>query len=393
MSQEKIYQLLDKYASGGLTAAEQRELSELLQSLDGREFTAVTERYAQIVEQRGVPGEADTVLFERIRERIGDMEGEMRPVRTRTRWWAAAAVLLALLSAGAYLFNRQPRQIVSLKPAADTVHHEIRPGGNKAVLTLANGSTIVLDEAADGTLAQQGGTNVVKLGNGQLAYVGDGGEVSASVYNTIATPRGGQYRIALSDGTQVWLNAASSIRYPAVFGGSERRVEITGEAYFEVAKDEKRPFTVQINKSTEINVLGTHFNVNAYEDESNIRTTLLEGKVSVAVFGKQNILKPGQQGTVIYGNSGGAVQVKEVDTGEAVAWKEGMFSFKNADLRAVMRQLSRWYDVEVAYEGGNSNAVFEGKIQRELNLADVLDALRKNNVQFRIEGRKIIVRQ
>ncbi|RPD38705.1 FecR family protein [Chitinophaga barathri] len=393
MSQEKIIYLLDRYASGTMTEAEQKELSICLQSMDEPEFKAVMDRYAQTVEQSGVPGPPDAVLFEQIKERIAGMEAEMRPARPRIRYWAAAAVLLVLLSAGAYLLNRQPQQTIAVKPATDTLQHEIGPGGNKAVLTLANGATILLDEAADGTLAQQGGSNVVKLGNGQLAYVGGTGETGGNMYNVIATPRGGQYRIALSDGTQVWLNAASSIRYPAVFSGDERKVEITGEAYFEVAKNEKKPFKVAINKSTEINVLGTHFNVNAYEDEQDIRTTLLEGKVSISVFQNQQVLKPGQQGTVIYGNTGGFVKVQDVDTEEAVAWKKGMFCFKNADLRTVMRQLSRWYDVEVAYEGGNNGAVFEGKIQRELNLSDVLEALRKNNVQFRIEGRRIIVKQ
>ena len=388
MSQEKIDHLLGKFVSGGLTETEQHELSGCLQSLNEQQFNAVMERYARIVEQRGVPGAPDAALFERIRERIGDMEAETSP-RRFTRWWAAAAVMLALLSAGAYLFNKQPRQTASATPGADSVRQEILPGGNKAVLTLANGSTIVLDEAAEGTLAQQGGSKVVKLGSGQLAYVGGAGETSGSVYNTIATPRGGQYRIALGDGTQVWLNAASSIRYPAVFSGSERKVEITGEAYFEVAKDEQRPFKVSVNGSMEIQVLGTHFNVNAYDDEANIRTTLLEGRVSLGVNGRRQLLQPGQQGIV----KGAVIDVREVDTEEAVAWKEGMFSFRNADLRAVMRQLSRWYDVEVVYEGGDGTAEFVGKIQRSLNLSDVLYALRKNDVHFRIEGRKIIVKQ
>ncbi len=388
MSQEKIDHLLGKFVSGGLTETEQQELSDCLRSLDEQQFNAVMDRYARIVEQRGVPGAPDAALFGRIRERIGEMEMTASP-RRRTRWWAAAAAMLVLLSAGAYLFNKQPKQVASTTPAADSARRQILPGGNKAVLTLANGSTIVLDEAADGTLAQQGGSKVVKLGSGQLAYVGGAGETSASVYNTIATPRGGQYRIALGDGTQVWLNAASSIRYPAVFGGGDRKVEITGEAYFEVAKDEKRPFRVSVNGSMEIQVLGTHFNVNAYEDEANIRTTLLEGKVSLGVNGKRQLLRPGQQGIV----KGAAISVQEVDTEEAVAWKEGMFSFSNADLRTVMRQLSRWYDVEVVYEGGGGKAEFVGKIQRSLNLADVLYALRKNDVHFRIEGRKIIVKQ
>ena len=224
------------------------------------------------------------------------------------------------------------------------------------------------------TVISDGGV-VINKDKGALVY----GKTNIVAYNTMTTPRGGQYRLTLPDGTQIWLNAASSITYPTAFVGPERKVEITGEVYFEVAKNEKMPFKVKLRDETEIRVLGTHFNVNAYADEPLVRTTLLEGSVMI----NNSVLKPGQA----YSNG----KVTEADTEAAVGWKNGVFIFNRDNLTSVMRQLSRWYDVDVEYQGSLASRTFSGKIKRDLGLLDLLDGLKSTDVRFKIEGKKLIV--
>jgi ferric-dicitrate binding protein FerR (iron transport regulator) len=264
----------------------------------------------------------------------------------------------------------------------------VAPGGNRAVLTLSDGTQIPLDSAGNGVLAQQGNTRITKLSNGQLAYNGSGTSESQVLYNTMSTPLGGQYKLILPDGTTVWLNAGSSISYPTAFSGAERSVSITGEAYFDVAKNEKMPFRVKAGNTT-IEVLGTAFNINAYKDEASINTTLLTGAVRVSALQQVQTLKPGQQARV----SAGAMQVvNHVDINEVMAWKKGFFSFTDADLPTVMRQLSRWYNVQVTYEGDIPQRLFTGEIGRDLTLAQVLKGLTKTRIKYRIEnGNRIII--
>ncbi len=252
---------------------------------------------------------------------------------------------------------------------------------------MADGSSIILDQAQNGNLATQGNTKILKM-NGMLSYNTSQNKTTKVLYNTISTPRGGQYQLIFTDGTKVWLNAASSLRFPTNFEGKERKVELSGEAYFEVAKNKAMPFKVKVNKM-EVEVLGTHFNINSYEDESTIRTTLLEGSVRINQNKNTGILKPGQQAQT---DQFGAIKIiNDADLEEAIAWKEEKFQFGRADIHEVMRQVARWYDVNIEYKGTVSSH-FGGTISRNANLSQVLDMLHlTGKVKFEVKDRKIIV--
>lgn len=320
---------------------------------------------------------------------------EVKPVR-RNLWpaigTAAAVVLLGSLALD--FFSPSPlasskQQLSKVKPETQPV---ILPGGNKAVLTLADGKQITLDEAGNGKLAEQAGITITKTKDGQLVYTLSPSAVAAKgpAMNMIATPKGGQYQVNLPDGTKVWLNAASSLRYPAVFTAGVRQVSLTGEAYFEVAKVRpEMPFKVSTTTQT-VEVLGTHFNINSYTDEPAVKTTLLEGAVKVispSAAVKELILKPGQQSAL----RGAQLNVAEVNEEEVMAWKNGMFRFRDADLQTVMRSVARWYDVQVNYEGTLPARQFSGEIHRNINLSEVLDILSFFKVHFRVDGKTITV--
>jgi len=300
--------------------------------------------------------------------------------------FAIAASVLVFLTAGIYFLvikNKSQQQIAASKPQKQ----DIAPGGNKAILTLGDGSTIVLNSAKIGKLASQGNIIIKKAADGQISYGNVNSNASKEIiYNTAATPQGGQYQFILSDGTKVWLNAASSIKYPVVFNGSERRVELTGEAYFEVAHNDKKPFKVISNGQT-VEVLGTHFNINAYNDGQAIKTTLLEGSVKVSAEGVSNIIKPGQQARFEHGS----INLTNVDLDEVVAWKNGFFFFEENNIQEVMRQLSRWYGVEIKYEGQLPSRRFSGEISRNVNLSEILDILSFKKIHCKINGKTIIV--
>lgn len=322
---------------------------------------------------------------------------------------AAAAVILMLLAAGGYWWlGRSPKtEIVTTttKPAAT---NEITPGGNKAVLTLADNATIILDNAANGKLAQQGNSVVTKTKDGEVKYEASivNRQSAIVAYNILSTPRGGQYQLVLPDGSKVWLNSASSIRYPTAFTGNERIVEITGEAYFEVAKasDEsghKKTFAVDILPSTagvgggrrgRVEVLGTHFNINAYNDESAIKTTLLEGSVKVSKDAASAIIKPGQQASLSQSSQKShIIPVQTVDADQVIAWKNGIFNFEKYDIQVVMRQIARWYDIEIVYED-IPKGTYSGQVSRNTNITNVLKILEvMGGVHFKIQGRKVIV--
>jgi transmembrane sensor len=329
-------------------------------------------------------------------------------------WWAAAAILVLMTGAAYYLYTKKQAALVAKNER--TLKNDVEPGSNKAVLTLANGTTIVLDDASNGVVAQEGNAKVLKPEDGQLLYehVGDDTEKRELSYNTLATPRSGQYQLVLPDGTKVWLNSESSIHYPIAFAENERRVEITGEAYFEVAKlknssGQRIPFFVDLPPTGgagggQVEVLGTHFNVNAYNDESAIKTTLLEGKVRVVkktgAVQQSAILAPGEQ-AVIADAKGNAnrthnerIKVSKTDVDNVVAWKNGLFHFESADIKTVMRQLARWYDVEVVYEGTTvKNDPLFVEISRNTRLSDVLKVLQESgSAKFTIEGKKIVVK-
>lgn len=371
----KLAGIILKSASGGLSPEEQQQLDAYLQASEAnrqkyRELTS-----AATLEQKLLRYEAwenvRTANYQQLLQRI-------HPPKRRTfRPWhyAAAAAVLALLIAGILLWQTPQRNASPFAHAAD-----IAPGKTGAVLTLADGSQVVLDSITNGVIAAQNGSQVV-MKNGQLAYDPGNSTGNNIAYNTMSTPKGRQFHLTLPDGTRVWLNAASSLKYPTAFTGKERSVTVTGEAYFEVAQNASQPFKVNVPGAAPVEVLGTSFNINAYIDEEDIRATLLEGSVRIG----STILQPGQQMKVKAGN------VMNADTDKVMAWKNGIFNFNDASLKEVMRQLERWYDIEVIYENGVPDTYFYGKVSRDVSLAGILKVLEATRVHFRVEGRKLIV--
>ena len=389
MTSQRLRTLFEALTQRPLSPDETQELSALWE--DPSQETLAKELLEQWYDRvpllfRQTPEDADS-MFRAIVEKEEDNPleneppvGKLRPMRT---FWWAAAVVLALLAGGGYLFLRnnekpQGQDIVKTAPVA--------PGREGAILTLADGSTVLLDTLSDGTISTQSGT-AVRLAGGKLSY--EAGADAVPVFNTISTPRGRFFRLVLPDGSRVWLNAASSIQYPTAFSGTERRVEVKGEAYFEVAHDAGKPFRVALDGGAEVEVLGTHFNVNDYGDEPAPTVTLLEGSVRVKNKANAVVLEPGQQAAVLENNF--RVQ-HQVNTTQVVAWKDGGFNFDNMGVETVMRQLSRWYDIEVVYQQGIPDKKFYGEIGRELTLEEVLEGLKLSGVRFRIEaGKKLIV--
>jgi ferric-dicitrate binding protein FerR (iron transport regulator) len=301
---------------------------------------------------------------------------------------AAASLILLVSSVSIFILNKSPKNqpIATIPNQQNEVKNDIAPGQNGAILTLASGQKILLDSAVNGSLAQQGNVSIIKR-NGELIYSNDG-NTSTVVYNTMTTPKGRQFNLVLADGSRVWLNAASSITFPTAFNGNERKVTITGEAYFEVAHNAAMPFIVE-KGNTSILVLGTHFNVNAYDDESLLSVTLLEGSVKVRNSINSSFLKPGQQAQIKKDEK--ISVLKDVDVENVVAWKNGRISFQGAGIETVMRQMSRWYDVDIVYNK-KLDDLFYADIPRSTMLSDVLKALElTRNVHFKIEGRKVIV--
>lgn len=309
------------------------------------------------------------------------------PSQRRRVGWLVAAVLIGLLGTGTWwvLRSRQTSNPAVAVNAGDVA----APTRNRATITLGSGQQVDLDSAAAGALAAQDGAKIVKDANGHIVYKVDIDHPGALIYNTLNNPRGSQVvSLTLSDGTRVWLNAASSIRYPAAFLANERVVEITGEAYFEVAEDATKPFTVR-KDNTVIEVLGTAFNVNSYGDEPVLAVTLLSGKVRVDVSGTDQVLDPGEQANV----KDDRIALAATPNLEAVmAWKNGQFAFNSADLPTVMRQLGRWYDVDVRYDGAIPSRKFDGVIGKNLTLDQVLKLLTKARVHYTITGRQLTIR-
>lgn len=300
--------------------------------------------------------------------------------------YAAAAVLLCAVLAVVFWGTRQSGNVIKTETAKTSLPAgDIPPGKKGAVLTLADGSQVVLDSMNSGLVASQGGTKVV-LDNGQLNYDVATGQ-GQPVYNTMTTPNGRQFRLSLPDGTEVWLNSASSITFPTSFAGNERTVSVTGETYFEVTKDKTRPFHVKVS-GMEVEVLGTHFNINAYTDEAAIKTTLLEGSVKIRRDGNSlATLVPGQQAQY----AGAAVRVSDANIEQVMAWKNGVFDFNGADLQTVARQLMRWYNISVKYEGNLPERRFLGKLPQDLNLSQVLRIFKEVEISCRLEGQTLIL--
>jgi len=312
--------------------------------------------------------------------------------KTKKLYYRLIAAAIVIIAFSAALLNYTPKGSGNLFSLFRHPQNDIEPGSNKAILTLANGKKIILNNAANGFLAQQGGTQIINTA-GQLIYnaVQPASGVDTA-YNTITTPRGGQYVVILPDSSKVYLDAASSLHFPAAFAGKLRTVMLTGEAYFEVAHNKEKPFHV-ITKGQIVEVLGTHFNINAYDDEKAIKTTLLQGSVRVSAGADIALLTPGEQSQLggLANNDKSISIVKNANTEEAVAWKNGLFQFENADLKTIMRQFARWYNVDVEYNGAINERLFSGEIHRNLTLQQALELLNYANVNFNISGRKIII--
>jgi len=450
MDEQRIIYLIRQYEMGSITAAEEREFDQALNdeanhdmfvqafnaafenhqpesSFLNEDYTAAIERILSI-DRVGTNFDSSSPSIGGGRGEAGGQEGafgqaeapykilppapseeEQAKVIWFNRWAVAASIVIAVAIGSFLILNRKTtinNNIVITSKKTDVA----APAITRATIILSNGNKVFVDSAGAGTIAQQGKTDVVKNSNGTISYspsVGGGrGEAGTEMlYNTLVNPRGSKVvSLVLQDGTQVWLNAESSLKYPVAFNGKERTVTITGEAYFEVVHNNKMPFKVKAGNQL-IEDIGTHFNVNAYADEPVMKTTLIEGAVKVSLLsaspsppiggtkggqeaGRALTLKPGQQAQV---DASGITLSPHASVEEAIAWKTGFFSFSGADLQTVMRQMARWYDVEVSYEGGISKDKFTGEIDRNITLSKVLDNLARSRVHFRIEGKKLIL--
>jgi len=404
MTNERFTALLAGFVQQTLTNEEITEfLEEASKPIHQEVLEQVLDRDFRAGVHSGIAGdEQAAAAFRTLADTIGIARGtEQEPMNTGARpkrislpfQWAAAAAVVLIIAGGAWLlYGKREQGGEGATKGLRLPKNDLLPGSNKAILTLTDGSKIELDTTRAGLLAQQGAMRVVKAENGVLNYQameGPGHGKTEMTYNTLTTPRGGQYQLSLPDGSKIWLNAASSIRYPTAFTGSERKVEITGEVYFEVAGDAMRPFRVT-NKGMIVEVLGTHFNINAYEDEPEVRTTLSEGKVRVRHGGNSQLLSPGEQ--AVLHPSGEIGLEKEIDLEKTMAWKNNQFIFERDELPAILRQLSRWYDVETEYQGPLKPYHFSGVISRARNASEVLQVLQATgNIHFIIEGKKILV--
>ena len=399
---DHIIELLNKHLQDNITPAEQLELMQYVKSgeYDSIIMQSISDHWRNNNGTIIFPEDKKPVILNKIlfAEQQTTELLERTAAAKRRRWSMAAVAVLAVLTvAGArFLYLRQNASKVPPSGIAATVKKEVPPGRTGAILTLSDGSTIVLDSAKTGDVAQQSGARAVKNANGSLAYQATGnaqaGEVS---WNTINTPRGAQYELVLPDGTHVWLNSASTLKYPVVFNkGTDRKVILSGEAYFEVAASAQQPFKVAVRTHNsddgEVKVLGTRFNIMAYEDEAAVRTTLLEGSVIVSRANSSRKLTPGQQAIFPQGTTG-SIRVEDTDTEIAIAWKKGFFRFDQCSVPAIMRQISRWYDVDISFDGASPDIIFGGGIDRNLPLSGILGALEKYGIRFETDGKKIRV--
>lgn len=397
MNKREFIQLLDKYLAGSASREEEELLLKVYESYqDKQEWNSHELEMIDALEDK---------LFEKIRlamHSAGEPEPavhwpERMPVGVkhfsmRRVLIAASVILLAGLGS---LFLLKPRPSAVPLASSETPKQDFSPGGNNAYLILANGQKLALNQAKPGLLAQQGNHAVIKKDDGQIVYrpvTSDTPMTRSLALNKIVVPMGGQYKVTLPDGTRVWLNAASSLEYPVEFTGGKRQIKLTGEAYFEVAKNTAMPFVVNVNDKMDVNVLGTHFNIMAYDDEEKIATTLLEGAVKVVDRTRPvnaKVLAPGQQASR---SDDGKINVQDVDTDEATAWKDGQFLFVNEDIHSIMRKLARWYDIKVEYSKSMKNKSFDGSISRNRNISEVLKLMElTKSVHFTYGDRKITV--
>ncbi|WP_127128884.1 FecR family protein [Pseudoflavitalea rhizosphaerae] len=403
MAIARIDILIERFSNGSIGEEEHAELLHLL-SMD--EHAAIARKFfKEVMDQQ--PANAaffneseSNLLFESVQQKM--QEQDHKPVLRRLPWlkWTAAAAAACLLAiAGYQYFNKTGKADTADKLASqETAKPDFLPGKkNKAVLILADNSQIVLDSTNAGILGKQGSSMIRKAENGEIIYETgmDPNQSSGPVYNILEIPVGGEYSLVLSDGSKVWLNAASRLKFPVKFTGDSREVEVSGEAYFEIARNKSKPFRVRFNNST-VEVLGTHFNVSAYENDHVQAVTLLEGSVKVLNPLSEVLIKPGEQARL---STSSTISVKQVDAEEAVAWKNGYFSFADEDIKSIMKKLARWYGFSAEYHGNVDSERFGGMISRFKNISEVLSMFeRTGTIQFKLiqgdasgKGRKIII--
>lgn len=381
MDIERISNLLEKFVAGTATPSEESELHAWY-----RQLNLSKEDNVPILLKESEKEQLKRKMLRDMLKQIGSQSlGKVVPFYKKKEFIRKIAVAaIFFIVAASILFIYNPRKQSQVAIAQNILKEDIAPGHNGAILHLSNGKTIALDSTGDGVIAQQGGLKIVKK-DGKLSYIGKSDKV---VYNDIVTARGQQWELELPDGTKVWLNAASSIHYPLSFKGKERLVKITGEAYFEVVHNSAQPFKVQVG-NVQIEDIGTTFNVNAYSDEPLTKTTLVDGSVKVSTGNNTKLLTPGQQAITQENNS---IQIKKnVNVEEVISWKNGQIKFENEDLQTIMRQISRWYDVDITYQNNIPNKIFNGGISRKSNLSELLKILEFEGVHFTQKGRNIIV--
>lgn len=384
---DEIYfqSLLEKYRKNEISAGELSAFTEAIAT--GAYDETVKASIQGSLESTGQQWDEtrQQVVLKEILRQIEAETPVKRLLPERRKWLSVAAAVLTMLAIGWYTVNR-----LKTKPVHENqiAVQDISPGRPGAVLILANGNKVVLDTAGNGTVASQAGVDIV-LNNEGLAYApATSGEVVAEELNTVLTPRGRQFSIVLPDGSKVWINAESSLRFPVRFSGKERQVQLTGEAYFEVAENSSQPFRVLVNDKTQVLVLGTSFNINAYGDQPRVKATLVTGKVNIRSGKAEAILVPGQEASI----AGDITVADHADINKAIAWKNGAFDFNNVTIEELATQLERWYDIEVTYDHHISQVPFGGKISRKVSLKTLVRLMDGTGLSFRLaEGRKLII--
>ncbi|HQS51741.1 MAG: hypothetical protein B7X86_03840 [Sphingobacteriales bacterium 17-39-43] len=388
MPKEEVQQLVEKYLQG--TASKEEE--EKLLQWYWRESSLESEWELNSSQSEN---ELKSMIYAKIIEHDETDNNQLSKSKINFSRLGAPLLFTVIVILSAYFYSARVQKESTDKIIASVEQNDILPGGSKAILTLADGRKIELDESENGILVNQGGIKVHKNSDGIIEYTFSkqkrntivASDEAEPVYNTIETPVGGKYQLNLADGTKVWLNSSSSLRFPIFFSEDNREVELKGEAYFEVSKDFKRKFSVRSGIQT-VEVLGTQFNINAYSDEKSIKTTLFEGEIRVIDLktNDSKLLKPGEQSNVDQ-----SIQIKRIDTQAEIAWKEGYFYFKKADIETVMRQLGRWYGVTARYEANLPEHHFSGAISNNLTLLEVLEILEKSDIHFSLDGKEVIV--
>ncbi|MEO6522900.1 MAG: FecR domain-containing protein [Mucilaginibacter sp.] len=381
MTEEQYLSLCEKYLQGNCNAREEA-LIKSYQNEHGLGEDDLVAGYTIADKER-----VKQLLYNKLQASLHAQQTRVIGMR---RWvYAVAASVLVFLSVGIYIINTRKSTSVIAKVNTPARQKDIQPGTNKAILTLANGKHIQLDDAKNGVLSKQGNSAITKSGNGIVIKNGSGNALADIALNTITIPRGGKYNITLPDGTHVWLNASSSLTFPTVFTGNQRKVAVTGEAYFEVAKNKAMPFKIDVNGKQVVEVLGTHFNINAYADERTITTTLLEGSVKINYQDKSTLIKPGEMAV---NTDGSGVTVKPADVDEVMAWKNDQFVFNSENIVSIMKKISRWYDVDVIFKGDMAKINFDGNYSRAKGLSSLLKNIELvDKVRIVTEERRITV--